>query len=390
MSIYGTRTNVFFIGSNGYITMYDPDEDYLESIGGHFSLPRISALFHDLDPETGGTISWKELADRFVVTFEDIAQYGSPLGNSFQVEMFFDGRLRVTYLTLNCLKNLVGLSAGTGVPPAFVESDLSAYAACPPAPPVFSTQPVGGVLPPGTNVTFEAIVSGAEPFVFQWLKNDTNLVDGGSVSGATNSNLSIVSLVESDSGNYQLVVTNDYGSATSSIAALTVTAVDHFVWSHIPAPQSARIPFTAGLEARDLSDLLASNFNGTVTLTVTNGGIAISPLVSGAFTNGAWAGSITLSAANTNVELKADDGLGHTGVTNIPVVAVPRLAIQSFTNNSYIVWTAGAPLLKLETTTNLQSAVWTEVSGPPQLGDQFVLPFITDEPARFFRLRYGN
>jgi len=390
VAIYGTRTNVVFIGSNGYLTMNQSDINYLESAVAHFNLPRISAFFHDLDPESAGTISWKELGDRLVVTYEGIAQYGSPLGNDFQVEMFFDGRLRLTYLALNCLKNLVGLSAGGGVPSAFVESDLSAYASCPPAPPVFSLQPTGGVLLPGTNVTFDAFVTGGERLFFQWRKDGTNLVDGGTVSGAASSNLTIVSLIESDSGVYRLVVTNEYASVTSSIAMLTVTAVDHFVWSHIPAPQSAGIPFAAGLEARDSSDLLASNFNGSVMLTVTNGGVSISPMASGLFTNGVWAGFVALSAANTNVELRAVDALGHIGITNIPVVAVPHLAIQSFTNNSYLVWTAGAPQLKLETTTNLDSAVWTEISGPPQVGDQYVLPFTMDEPARFFRLRYGN
>ena len=81
---------------------------------------------------------------------------------------------------------------------------------------------------------------------------------------------------------------------------------------------------------------------------------------------------------------------GRTGSTNLPVVASPGLAIQTFTNNSYLVWTAGAPLLKLETATNLDFPVWTEIAGPPQVGDQYVMPFTMDEPVRFYRLRYGN
>jgi hypothetical protein len=150
------------------------------------------------------------------------------------------------------------------------------------------------------------------------------------------------------------------------------------------------VPFTVGLEARDASDLLASNFNGTVLFTVTNAGITVSPSSSGAFTNGIWSGSLALSAANTNVEIVADDGVGHTGTTEVAVVTMPYLALETFTNNFYLVWTAGAPALKLETATNLDTPLWVEIAGPPQIGDQYVVPFLTDEPARFYRLRYGN
>src|SRR6185369_11383814 len=124
--------------------------------------------------------------------------------------------------------------------------------------------------------------------------------------------------------------------------------------------------------------------------TVTNAGIGLSPAASGAFTNGMWSGSIAISAADTNVEIVAADGVGHAGATDLPVVTMPQLAIQTFTNNFYLVWTAGAPALKLETATNLSSPVWLEIAGPPQIGDQYVMPFAMDEPARFYRLRYGN
>ncbi len=302
--------------------------------------------------------------------------------------MFFDGRLRVTYLGLSCLNGLVGLSAGTGVPPVFVESDFSHYAFCPP--PGFLVQPAAQLLKPGTNVTFNAVAVGAVPLLFQWQRDGTNLIESARISGVTSSNLNIVNLVEDDSGNYRVVVTNNYGSATSSNALLTVTAVDHFVWGHIPAPQSAAVPFTVALEARDSSDAVATNFNHTALLTATNAGVAVSPGTSGAFTNGLWSGSIAVNPGDTNVELVANDGFGHTGVAELEVVASPQLQIQSYTNNFYLVWTAGAPLLKLETTTNMASPLWIEVPVPAQIGDQYVVPFTTDEPARFYRLRYGN
>ena len=130
VGLYGNKTNVFFIGSNGYLTFNSGDLNYLESFGGHFSLPRVSALFHDLNPGAGGAISWNQLSNRVTVTYQSVPQYGFATPNNFQIEMFFDGRIRLTWLALNCLNNLVGISAGQGMPAAFLESDLTASAFC--------------------------------------------------------------------------------------------------------------------------------------------------------------------------------------------------------------------------------------------------------------------
>jgi hypothetical protein len=54
--------------------------------------------------------------------------------STFQIEMFFDGRIRLSFLTIGASWCIVGLSAGEGLPPDFVESDLSRLG-CLPAPP---------------------------------------------------------------------------------------------------------------------------------------------------------------------------------------------------------------------------------------------------------------
>jgi uncharacterized repeat protein (TIGR03803 family) len=133
VAIYGTRTNVIFVGSNGYLTMRSGDATFGYNYSTHFSLPRVSALFSDLYPPYGGTISWKQLGDRLAVTFQSVPAISSSTNtNSFQFELFFDGRIRVTYLALSQSSALVGLSAGTGMPLNFVASDFSSYSSCPP------------------------------------------------------------------------------------------------------------------------------------------------------------------------------------------------------------------------------------------------------------------
>ncbi|MBI5773281.1 MAG: M36 family metallopeptidase, partial [Verrucomicrobia bacterium] len=133
VAIHNRRTNVFFIGSNGYLTMDDGDATYAASLGAHFSLPRVAAVFDDLNPGDGGTISRRELSNRVAVTWLAVPEYGSPANtNSFQIELFFDGRIRVTWLNVNSSGSLAGLSAGQGVAIGFQESDLSAYGLCNP------------------------------------------------------------------------------------------------------------------------------------------------------------------------------------------------------------------------------------------------------------------
>jgi hypothetical protein len=62
-----------------------------------------------------------------VVTFEDVPEFSLSNTNSFQVEMFYDGKLRITYLDIAAGDGLVGLSDGFGLSLYFVESDMSEY-----------------------------------------------------------------------------------------------------------------------------------------------------------------------------------------------------------------------------------------------------------------------
>jgi hypothetical protein len=133
--LYETNHSFFYIGSNGYITFEivstkSGDVGSDESIEQHFSLPRISALFDDLDPSAGGTVSWKKLDDRAVVTYQNVPEYGLSNSNSFQIEMFFNGVIRITWLGISANDGLAGLSEGAGVPEHFGESDLSEYGPC--------------------------------------------------------------------------------------------------------------------------------------------------------------------------------------------------------------------------------------------------------------------
>ena len=128
VQLYGTTYTSFYVGSNGYITFGSGDTQWTESFTNHFGKPRIAALFRDLNPPiAGGTVKRRQFADRVAVTWLNVREYGTALANSFQIEMFFDGRIRITILGIASTKGLIGLSRGLGVPAGFSESDFSTY-----------------------------------------------------------------------------------------------------------------------------------------------------------------------------------------------------------------------------------------------------------------------
>ncbi|MHC4323917.1 MAG: hypothetical protein ACYSUX_06560 [Planctomycetota bacterium] len=125
VSIYGFNFNSFFVGSNGYITFTQGDQEYADTLPNHFDLLRISGLFRDLNPSNGGQISWKYIKDGVAVTWEQVPEYSSNNSNTFQIELFNDGRIRMSWLGIDSEGGIVGLSDGAGVPPDFQEIDFS-------------------------------------------------------------------------------------------------------------------------------------------------------------------------------------------------------------------------------------------------------------------------
>jgi uncharacterized repeat protein (TIGR03803 family) len=93
--------------------------------------------------------------------------------------------------------------------------------------PVIDCQPQSRVNLVGTTARFSVTAIGTLPLTCHWRKNGVNLADGvqssgATISGTTTTDLTIANVQMSDAGDYTVVVTNTYGSVTSSVAALTV------------------------------------------------------------------------------------------------------------------------------------------------------------------------
>lgn len=125
VKLYGQSYSSFYVNSNGNITFLLYDFSYDETLSDHFDQPRISALFDDLNPSAGGTVRAQQFSDRAVVTFQNVPEYGVSNQNSFQIEMFFDGTITITFLGVAATDGIVGISEGNGLPSDFMESDMS-------------------------------------------------------------------------------------------------------------------------------------------------------------------------------------------------------------------------------------------------------------------------
>jgi hypothetical protein len=85
-------------------------------------------------------------------------------------------------------------------------------------PPSITTQPQSQTVAAGSNVSFTVAATGTAPLSYQWKKNGTNIGTNGTV-------LVLQSVTTNQAGEYSVVITNNAGSVTSSIATLTVNEV---------------------------------------------------------------------------------------------------------------------------------------------------------------------
>lgn len=124
---YGRIASSLILSPNGFVAPAEPAvttalansfQFNFPSYANHWAVPRLSAVFADLSPPSGGTIWSRRLSDKFVITFEDVPQYNvfPPRNSTFQIELYYSGHIRVTYLDVAAEGSVAGLSDGRGIP----------------------------------------------------------------------------------------------------------------------------------------------------------------------------------------------------------------------------------------------------------------------------------
>jgi len=86
-----------------------------------------------------------------------------------------------------------------------------------------NAQPIPQAVCQGNTASFSTSPFGTGPFTYLWRRGGTPLADEPNhIVGATAGTLGIVNTIATDQGDYDCIVTNPCGTATSSAAALTV------------------------------------------------------------------------------------------------------------------------------------------------------------------------
>ena len=88
--------------------------------------------------------------------------------------------------------------------------------------PYIIREPQNVIVTNGAPASFTVFAAGTPPLSYQWFFNGTNLTDGGAFSGSATTSLSVNRATTNQIGSYAVIVTNDWGSVTSSVAKLTM------------------------------------------------------------------------------------------------------------------------------------------------------------------------
>ncbi len=104
-----------FVNSNGNLTFGSGDTDFSESVGEFLNdQPRVAALWDDLSPNQGGSVSVEFGAGSAIISFVDVPEFFASTTNTFSVTLSDDGSVSIEYGTVAAQDGLVGVTEGGG------------------------------------------------------------------------------------------------------------------------------------------------------------------------------------------------------------------------------------------------------------------------------------
>jgi len=115
----------------------------------------------------------------------------------------------------------------TGSQSFFVDA-FELVSQAPPGAPTITQQPENTTVSSGGTARFSVGISSPTAATYQWQFQGTNISDGGNISGATTSTLSVANASASDVGRYRVRVTNAGGSVVSGEATLALTDISFY------------------------------------------------------------------------------------------------------------------------------------------------------------------
>ena len=126
----------------------------------------------------------------------------------------------------------------------------------------------------GTSVTISVTATSAVPIFYQWYFEDSQTLNTFVLSGATNNVLAIPNAKVTNSGLYQVVITNVMGAVTSSVSKLVVTNapgdinpgdINPGAYLRIKGAPAPTIQMTSSPDSgRNFSTMAGADFDGSM------------------------------------------------------------------------------------------------------------------------------
>jgi hypothetical protein len=145
-----------------------------------------------------------------------------------------------------------------------------------------------------SNLSLSVTAGGPGPLSYQWRK------DGVDLTGATEMTLGFVNVQTNQAGNYTVVVTNTFGSVTSSVATLTVNRLNQSIsFSPLAGKRADDAPFSLAASASSgLAVSYSSSISGVATVsgsTVTLTGVGSTSIIASQAGNATYLAAIDVS-----------------------------------------------------------------------------------------------
>ncbi|WP_425500499.1 beta strand repeat-containing protein [Pedosphaera parvula] len=220
--------------------------------------------------------------------------------------------------------------------------------------PSVTSNPASHIATYGEGISFSVVAAGDPVLTYQWRKN------GSAISGATSASLSLTGVHLGDAGNYDVVVSNEAGSATSAAALLAVNrasltvAADnqtHVYGATNPVLTATFSGFVNGetLATSDITGSAALNTtadtsstvaDGPYTITIAQGTLASSnynfSFTSGTLTVTPAGSSILLSSSTNTIAPGSNLTFTATVAAVAPSLGLPTGSVQFLANGTNI------------------------------------------------------
>ena len=241
-------------------------------------------------------------------------------------------------------------------------------------PPGITTQPQSQAVVQGQNGSFSVVATGTANLSYQWYFNGSSLGWGGAHSAT----LTLNNIGSNNAGSYTVVVNNNYGSATSAVATLTLivppTITSQPQSQAVAAGQSAL--FSVGASGAETS--YQWKFNSTAVSGATNASLNLTNVQT---TN---AGSYTVVVTNSAGSITS--AVATLTVTN-PVVILSPVGGGGLPPNGFTFQLSVPTGLTYVILVSTDFQVWTPIATNLATTGSvlFTDPAAANHPTRFYR-----